>query len=240
MRVALYGGTFDPVHNGHLGVARALRGLFALDEVLFIPAHVAPHKRGRRVTGAIHRHAMLALATQDETAERVSTIELDDPERPYTIETIERVRAGTDAREWRTFFIMGADSWSEIETWHEWQRLLDLTDVIVVTRPGFELTRHTHPFAASRELDVRGVDRNRVAQRLAEHAAVTRVYLTDAVEIEIAATEVRREACDNLKDIRRATTKDTSEIARRLTRYVPRSVADYIAKYELYKDEHGT
>ena len=240
MRIALYGGTFDPVHNGHLGVARALRELFSLDEVLFIPAHVAPHKRGRRVTSAIHRYAMLALATQDEAAERISTIELDNPDRPYTVETIERVRAANGASERRTFFIMGADSWSEIETWHEWRRLLDLTDVIVVTRPGYELTGHTHPFAASRELDVRGADRDRVERELTEQRGATRVYLTDAVEIEIAATEVRRAACDNLKNVRGATIEDRSRHMQRLTRFVPPNVADYIAKYELYDDEHGT
>jgi len=62
-RVALYGGTFDPVHNGHIAVAEALSKLFALDEVVFIPACVAPHKRGGEITRALHRYAMLALAT---------------------------------------------------------------------------------------------------------------------------------------------------------------------------------
>ena len=101
-RIALYGGTFDPVHLGHLAVAHGLSKIFALDEVLFIPAYVAPHKRKEGVTPALHRYAMLALVTQHEERFRISTIELDAPEKPYTFETLQRMReelgiAGDDA-----------------------------------------------------------------------------------------------------------------------------------------------
>src|SRR5256886_4239493 len=85
-RIALYGGTFDPVHVGHMAVARSLLSLFALDEVLFIPAYVAPHKRERRVSPALDRYAMLALATQGEARFRVSAVEMEAPERPYTVD----------------------------------------------------------------------------------------------------------------------------------------------------------
>ena len=90
-RIALYGGSFDPVHVGHTAVARELSRLFALDGVLFIPAHLAPHKRGRKVSAPLHRHAMLALATQGEPRFRVSTLELDAPERPFTVDTLSRL-----------------------------------------------------------------------------------------------------------------------------------------------------
>src|SRR2546423_1337729 len=119
-RIALYGGTFDPVHVGHLSVARKLLKLFALDEVLFIPAHIAPHKRSFAVTPPLHRYAMLALATQSQEALRISSIELDAPERPYTFETLTRLQAEADEAA-QLFFVMGADSWSEIATWREWE-----------------------------------------------------------------------------------------------------------------------
>lgn len=235
-RVALYGGTFDPVHNGHLAIARELGDLFALDDVLLIPAYVAPHKRGARVTPALHRHAMLALATQGESGTRVSTIELDCPARPFTIETIERVQIERGAA-WRTFFVMGADSWLEIETWHEWQKLLALTDVIVVTRPGYERAAQHCPDSFDRKsvVDVRGYDALKLSVLLEEndsgksesiksssHGFETCVYFTDAVVMGVAATTIRR----------LAQIGDES-----LNEFVPAAIAEYIAKYELYKNE---
>src|ERR1041384_4294723 len=87
-RIALYGGTFDPVHIGHLEIARRVSQLFEIDKVVFIPAQMAPHKIGRPVTPAVHRYAMLALATQDDPQLSISTFELDDPDRRYTVDTV--------------------------------------------------------------------------------------------------------------------------------------------------------
>src|SRR5688572_7682006 len=146
-RIALYGGTFDPVHSGHLEIARKVSELFEIEKVLFIPAQVAPHKVGRPVTEPIHRYAMLALATQDDPDLVVSTFELDAPDRRYTVDTVEHFqRALGDSTE--LFFIMGADSWCEINTWRDWERLLTMINHIVVTRPGFELTKsHVGPLS---------------------------------------------------------------------------------------------
>src|SRR5689334_6431668 len=154
-RIALYGGTFDPVHTGHVDVARGVSLLFEIEKVLFLPAQMAPHKIGRPVTEPIHRYAMLALATQDDPKLAISTYELDASDRRYTVETVEHFqRALGDSTE--LFFIMGADSWSEITTWREWERLLSMTNHIVVTRPGYEpVTTHVGAIA-ERVVDVRG------------------------------------------------------------------------------------
>src|SRR6185295_9075661 len=120
-RAAIYGGTFDPVHNGHLEVARRVQKLFGLDEVMFVPACVPPHKRDAGISSAFHRFAMLALATEKDERLRVSTIELDQPDRPYAVETVARMQAELGSGV-RLFFIMGADSWAEITTWREWRR----------------------------------------------------------------------------------------------------------------------
>src|SRR5262245_490105 len=87
-RVALYGGTFDPVHLGHLEVAQRGSELFEIEKVLFIPAQLAPHKLGKTVSAPIHRYAMLALATQADPRLLISTFELDAPDRRYTVDTI--------------------------------------------------------------------------------------------------------------------------------------------------------
>jgi nicotinate-nucleotide adenylyltransferase len=223
-RVALYGGTFDPVHAGHLAVARSLLLLFALDEVLFIPAYVAPHKRDRRVSPALDRYAMLVLATQGEERFRVSTIELAAPERPYTVETLTsfRERAGTGSR---LFFVMGADSWEEITTWREWQRVLALADQIVVTRPGYELsTAHVTDEVRGRVADVRGRTREEVEAEL-EESKGARVFMTDASNVDASATDVRAVV------VRGAWGE--------LGALVAPPVADYIRKYGLYRGADG-
>ena len=170
-RIALYGGTFDPVHVGHVEIARRVSELFEIDRVIFIPAQTAPHKIGRPVTEPIHRYAMLALATQDDPRLVVSTFELDDPDRRYTVDTVEHFqRELGDSTE--LFFIMGADSWSEITTWREWERLLAITNHIVVTRPGYEPST-AHVGAHGR-----------------------RVHFTDAVMNDVSATTIRRLASE--------------------------------------------
>ena len=137
-RIAFYGGSFDPVHNGHLLIAQRLSALFDLDEFVFIPAFHAPHKPDRKPTSAYDRYAMLSLATRDEPQIRVSKIEIELPEKPFTVETLDGVKnkiyPDTDI-----FFVMGADSWMDILTWREWEKVLTMVSHIVVTRPGYEI-----------------------------------------------------------------------------------------------------
>jgi nicotinate-nucleotide adenylyltransferase len=220
-RIALYGGTFDPVHTGHIGVAHGLSKIFALDEVLFIPADVAPHKRVRNVTPAIHRYAMLALATQGQASYRISTIELDAPERPFTFETLSRMQEML-GREAQLFFIMGADSWMEITTWREWERVLTLANHIVVTRPGYDLSaEHVTPEVRERIVDLRGHVQEQAAPEI-EESDGARVYVTDAVNMDVSATRIRQAV--------RAGRDEEWQ------RYVPPPVVDYIRKYGLYRE----
>ncbi|HEX8921832.1 MAG TPA: nicotinate-nucleotide adenylyltransferase [Pyrinomonadaceae bacterium] len=220
-RIALYGGTFDPVHTGHIGVAHGLSKLFALDQVLFIPAYVAPHKRVRNVTPALHRYAMLALATQDEDSFRVSTIELDAPERPYTFETLSQMQELL-GREAQLFFIMGADSWMEITTWREWERVLELANHIVVTRPGYELSaEHITPQVRERIVDLRGRAQEQAAPEI-DGSDGARVYVTDAVNMDVSATMIRQAVRDGRES--------------EWQQHLQPAVADYIRKYRLYKE----
>jgi nicotinate-nucleotide adenylyltransferase len=222
-RIGLFGGTFDPVHVGHLSVARRLTELLSFDYLLFVPAHIAPHKRTAAVTPALHRYAMLALATADDDRLKVSTVELDAPERPYTAETLSRLRSsmGDDAD---LFFVMGGDSWNEINTWKDWERLLTMTNHVVVTRPGFDL-KTDHVPAEIREsiIDLRGGTRGSVPE-IGSSCGGTKIYLTDVVQMDISATEIREAVRDG-----------RGEEAFAL---LPRSVADYIRKYRLYTNEY--
>ena len=216
-RAAIYGGTFDPVHKGHIEVARRVLQLFELDEVLFVPACVPPHKAV--ISSAFHRFAMLALATEQDALLRISTLELDEPERPYAVDTVERMQTEIGADR-RLFFLIGADSWSEITTWHEWQRLLRMCDLIVVTRPGYELSGNI-PNRAAQVVDVRGMSQREISEVVGGNSG-PRTFLTDAAIIDVSATAIRA-----------AARAGESELLREM---VPASVANYIEKYGLYKN----
>jgi nicotinate-nucleotide adenylyltransferase len=224
-RIAIYGGTFDPVHVGHLAVANDLLKLFELDQVVFVPAYAAPHKRAVGVTPPLHRYTMLALATQDSDAVRVSTIELEEPQKPFTIETLLRLQKqfGDSVR---LVFVMGADSWAEITTWREWEKVLSIVDHIVVARPGYELKTQSVP-ATIREriVDLSGVPAAEISSRFEESEA-TKIYITDAIFVDVSATAIRRNfaAGDNEDWVTR----------------VPPPVGEYIRKYGLYKKKNGS
>jgi nicotinate-nucleotide adenylyltransferase len=219
-RAAIYGGTFDPVHRGHIEVARKAQALFELEEVLFVPAYVPPHKSA--ISSAFHRFAMLALATERDARLRISTIELDQPGRPYAVDTVERMQSVMGA-ERHLFFMIGADSWSEITTWHEWQRLLGMCDLIVVTRPGYDV-QGSIANASAQIVDVRGSSRQEISALLegGDGGKGPRTFLTDAAMIDISATEIRAAA-------------RAGESAK-LSDMVPAAVANYIEKYGLYKN----
>jgi len=214
-RIAFYGGTFDPVHCGHITVAKRLLLLFRLQEFVFLPAFHAPHKGDIKPTSAYHRFAMLALATSDEPQITISTLELDRAERRYTVDTLpEIIQRHPNAD---IFFVMGADSWVDILTWREWEKVLLMTNHIVVTRPGFEIsTDHVSDAVRERIVDLRN-SRNTV--KLDEPGQ--RIYITDAVKVDVSATAIR-------EDVREDERLDNQDD-------VPEEVAKYIEKYELYK-----
>ncbi|HEY7333464.1 MAG TPA: nicotinate-nucleotide adenylyltransferase [Bryobacteraceae bacterium] len=132
MKTAIFGGTFDPIHSAHLTVAREAADAFALDRVLFIPSSHPPHK------GAIapyeDRYRMVELACSGEARFVPSRLE-EGQELSYSIYTIERVR-GLGLPWKRLFFLIGADAFAEIRTWHRWTEVVAAVEFIVVTRPG--------------------------------------------------------------------------------------------------------
>lgn len=131
MKRAIFGGTFDPIHNAHLAVAREARDRFALDEVLFVPAATPPHKPVN--TGFAHRARMAELAIAGEAGLAVSRIE-EHREQSYSILTIEELRAADPGCGF--YFLIGADAFSEIETWFRWRDVIRAIGFIVVSRPG--------------------------------------------------------------------------------------------------------
>lgn len=132
------GGTFDPIHYGHLLAAEEARFRFRLQRVIFIPCGLPPHKEPHTITPAEHRYAMVVLATASNPFFTVSRIEIDRPGPSYSVETVrafrERFGQGTEL-----FFITGADAVLEILTWKDNKELIGLCRFIAVTRPGYDL-----------------------------------------------------------------------------------------------------
>jgi len=136
MKPAIFGGTFDPIHAAHLVVAREATTQMGLDRVLFVPAARPPHKSESTSASYEDRYRMVELACAGEPAFEPSRLEEGD--RPsFSIDTIERLRAGLKDGD-RLFFLIGADAFSEIGTWHRWKDVIRQVEFIVVTRPGHE------------------------------------------------------------------------------------------------------
>jgi nicotinate-nucleotide adenylyltransferase len=166
LRLALYGGTFDPIHNAHLTVAREAAARFQLDRVWFIPAAKPPHKAGVTHASYEDRYRMTELACAGEPRFEVSRLE-EGGGRSYSIDTIEKVRARVAPGD-ELFFLIGADAFAEIETWHRWRDVLRAVEFIVVSRPG-------HAYAIPDD---------------------ARVHQLESVEMAVSSSEIRRKlAC---------------------------------------------
>lgn len=134
MDLGIFGGTFDPVHNAHLAVARAARDAFGLDRVLLIPNAIPPHKQDSLTAPYPDRLEMVKLAVAGEPRIEASDIEAGAG-KSYSILTIDRLRALLTTSD-RLYFIIGADAFAEIATWHRWREVIATVEFIVVARPG--------------------------------------------------------------------------------------------------------
>ena len=137
MRVGIYGGTFDPVHNGHIALAEAALGAFGLDRILFVPGHVTPFKIGFRTASDTDRLAMLRLALAGHPQFDISTVELDRGGVSYTVDTLEAFHAAHP--EWELWFLLGADSLLSLGRWHRAGDIVRLAAVGTVRRPSVSL-----------------------------------------------------------------------------------------------------
>ena len=136
-RIGIMGGTFDPIHVGHLAIAEAVREEFSLRQVLFIPANIPPHKQGRRIVPADKRLAMVKLATADNAAFTVLDIELKRNGPSYTVDTLDELRRNAPPTD-EFYFITGTDAADELATWYKPTEILAKCHIVVTSRPGVE------------------------------------------------------------------------------------------------------
>ena len=172
MRIGLFGGTFDPIHLGHLILAERCREEAGLEEVWFLPSYVPPHKTERTITRFEQRCEMVALATAGQPAFRVERIEKELPPPSFTSETLAELRARHPEHEFS--LVIGGDSLREFPTWHNPRKVLDLARLVAVPRAGTSAVT-AGELAAKLELPAEGV----------------RLLLVECPAIDIASREIR-------------------------------------------------
>lgn len=217
LRLGVFGGTFNPIHVGHLVLAESLRERLALERILFVPAGTPPHKGARGIAPALHRYAMVSVACVGHPAFAASDVELRQPGPSYTIETLE-----TLAGEWagaRLFLLMGSDTFLDLPAWRTPEQLPAWATLAVGARAGggFEAEAE-RPRAILAQLGQRGW--RRVPPTAPEALAPGEIALVEALSLPVSAREIRRRVA-------------AGESVRYL---VPLAVADYIGQHRLYTE----
>ncbi|MGB8474681.1 MAG: nicotinate-nucleotide adenylyltransferase [Candidatus Acidiferrum sp.] len=198
-RIALFGGSFDPIHSGHLAVARAADRRFNFDEIHFIPASRPPHKLKQHLAPFPHRFAMVSLACAEHPHFVPSLAEAGDDfsgtQLHYSVDTVRYFRHTYNGPGDRILFIVGADAFLDIPLWKEYETLLGLCDFIVANRPGIraEALRLVIPpdLLARRDLKK---DTETPPSQVVAHLRGTTIYLLDSVAVDVSATDIRRRA----------------------------------------------
>jgi nicotinate-nucleotide adenylyltransferase len=180
MRVGVLGGTFDPIHIGHLVAAEEVRAQLRLDRVVFVPAGLPPHKLTDDVTSVAHRLAMVNLAVASNPYFTVSHVDIDRFGPCYTVDTIELLRDewGQAADNVELYFIMGSDSLADIPIWHKPERLIRLCRLAVVGRPGYQ------------------VDMEELERSLP--GITSRVHFVHSPQLDISSTDIQRRVREGL------------------------------------------
>jgi nicotinate-nucleotide adenylyltransferase len=214
-RIGLFGGTFDPIHCGHIRAAGEVLKRFSLDKVLFIPSFIPPHKGRTGIAPACDRLRMVELACREEPRFAASSIEVDAGEKSYSIITLEKVKRIYPGA-W-TFFVLGVDAFLEIETWRDHERVLEECLFIVMTRPGYRLEQADRVLGGLCGEKVHHVSKS---EKIGEDLfGARRIFFLPIPALDISSTEVRR----------RIKTGET------INGLVPEAVGDYIRSHYLYR-----
>jgi nicotinate-nucleotide adenylyltransferase len=234
MNIGLFGGTFDPVHRGHLALARAALEQCKLHRIYFVPANIPPHKQRQPLSPFLHRFAMLALATAPEKVFVPSLLEApeeggapvrtstnkDRQEKPnYTIDTVRRLKLSFKASD-KLFVLIGMDAFADIAKWHQAEALFRECEFVVANRPGYSLA------------DVA----NALPESLRPRPEVTKPFQKQAATGDLLLKGVTIHLLGDLHQPASATAiREAAAAGKPLGRFVDAPVAEYIKKMGLYK-----
>jgi nicotinate-nucleotide adenylyltransferase len=214
-RIGLFGGTFNPIHSGHLKAAAVVFRTCALDEILFIPSFFPPHKESESVVSAEHRLRMVKLAVEGNSNFFVSDIEIKDRGKSYSILTLNKLRRIYPHALF--FFILGIDAFLDIETWKDYRRVLDLCSFVVISRPGYHLSE------AGKVLGKKYRDRIQELQKTNTIGGAQndchKIFILPFEALDVSSTEIRERLKKGLS----------------IKGKVPPSVNEYIMRNKLYQ-----
>lgn len=233
MNIGLFGGTFDPIHKGHLALAHAARERCQLGRIYFVPTNIPPHKTAQPAASYFHRYAMTALATQGEKTFVASVLEapgefiLHDKKSArgsvasspnYSIDTIRKVKQSLKKSD-RLFFLIGVDAFKDIAKWREAEALFAECEFIVASRPGFSLA------------DVAGS----LPEKLRPRAEVTKPFARQPAQGHLVLAGLTLHLLDNVnQNISASAIRQALASKRPIKKFVPESVEEYIKKEGLY------
>lgn len=210
MKVGIFGGTFDPIHNGHLRAAEEVRELFFLDTVYFIPVYIPPHKRDKFIADTEDRANMIRLAIKGNKFMRFSDIEIKRGGISYSYDTV----CLFEKKYGDVYFIIGIDAFSEIDTWHRYREIFFHTNFIVMIRPVGLKKMGIEIFPDAIKGEMKQIDQN-----IFQHTSGRYIYLQNITQLDISSTKIRELAKEN-----------------RSIRYLlPERVENYINRRGLYR-----
>jgi nicotinate-nucleotide adenylyltransferase len=239
MKLGLFGGTFDPVHRGHIALAQAAREKFGLTRVLFVPANIPPHKQKQPLSAFAHRYAMVALATAPDKALLPSLLEAPaeevadtprsvpinkksaapPPIANYTIDTVRRLKKSLKQID-QIFFLIGIDAFREIASWRDAEQLFSEVEFIVASRPGYSLA------------DVA----NSLPEKLRPAAHITKPFEKQPARGDLVLNGATVHVLDSVHQAISATAiREAVAAGKPLGKFVDPAIADYIKKCDLYK-----
>lgn len=218
-RIGVFGGTFDPVHKGHLGLAREIKDTFSLDRIVFIPVYQSPHKRDHSPSHSYHRLRMLARATESEPCFEVSDLEIERGGFSFTVDTLDALMKKEPGAEY--FLILGLDAFLEIKTWKEYDRLWGMCHFVIGIRPGIhhkEPRRILANLFPEEDWQSSSPHLEPEITRFENKSTGTQLYFFRQTPLEISSSEIRERFSKGME----------------IKNMLPPEVENYMMRYQLY------
>lgn len=217
-RIGLFGGTFNPVHLGHVKAAEIVLSKFMLDKILFIPSYIPPHKGTDGIASPDHRIAMVKLALGNKPHFIPSPIEIEAQGTSYSILTLNKIRETYPQAE--IFFILGIDAFLEIDTWKDYKQVVDRCCFIVISRPGYRLQDAGMALGKEYEKDTLDLSEE---DRFSEEMMARKIFLLPIDALDVASSDIRRRIKEKIS----------------IKGMVSPPVEKYIAENKLYQRKNG-